>query len=142
MSLESNKALAKRAIMMWSTGNVQDADAIYAPDCSNYQQHLQASGHVLRGPDSWKKFILEFRKVFPDYKDTIEVQIAEGDMVASRLTCRGTHQAKWHGVDATGKKVSFTCILIDRIENGKIVETWANWDMYGLLQQLGVIPVH
>ncbi len=139
MSLESNKQLVKRAIMMWSTGKVQEADEIYAPNCSNYQQHLQSADHVLKGPESWKKFIQEFRQVFPDYQDTIEVQIAESDMVASRLTCRGTHKGKWHGVQPTGKKVSFTCILLDRIENGKIVETWANWDMYGLMLQLGVI---
>jgi hypothetical protein len=28
---------------------------------------------------------------------------------------------------------------IDRISEGKIVESWTNWDMMGMMQQLGVV---
>jgi len=33
-----------------------------------------------------------------------------------------------------------TGIEIDRIEQGKMVESWTTWDTLGLLQQLGVVP--
>jgi hypothetical protein len=32
-----------------------------------------------------------------------------------------------------------TGITIDRISEAKIVESWANWDMMGMMQQLGVV---
>ena len=44
------------------------------------------------------------------------------------------------GVLPTGKHVSATGISVDRIQDGKIVETWTNWDMLGVLQQIGAIP--
>ncbi len=31
-------------------------------------------------------------------------------------------------------------MTIDRIADGKIVESWDNWDTLGLMQQLGAIP--
>jgi predicted ester cyclase len=40
----------------------------------------------------------------------------------------------------TGKSATFTGISIDRVVNGKVVEGWTNFDMLGMLQQLGVIP--
>jgi predicted ester cyclase len=45
------------------------------------------------------------------------------------------------GIAATGKKVRYTGISIVRIDQGKIVEGWDNWDALGMMQQLGVVPV-
>ncbi len=33
-----------------------------------------------------------------------------------------------------------TGITIGRISGGKVVETWPNFDVMGMMQQLGVIP--
>jgi predicted ester cyclase len=44
------------------------------------------------------------------------------------------------GVEPTNKELSWTEIIIDRIAEGKIVESWANWDRMGMMQQLGAIP--
>jgi predicted ester cyclase len=41
------------------------------------------------------------------------------------------------GVAPTGKRATWTGIAIDRIAGGKIAESWVNWDMLGMLQQLG-----
>jgi hypothetical protein len=30
--------------------------------------------------------------------------------------------------------------VIDRVQDGRIVESWGNWDMMGMLQQLGAVP--
>ena len=43
-------------------------------------------------------------------------------------------------MEPTGKQTSSTGIQIDRIQNGKIVESWVSWDTLGLLMQLGAIP--
>jgi predicted ester cyclase len=60
-------------------------------------------------------------------------------MVATRFTSRGTHRGVFMGVEPTNKELSWTGITIDRISEGRIVESWANWDMLGMMQQLGVV---
>jgi predicted ester cyclase len=53
---------------------------------------------------------------------------------------RGTHEGELMGIPATGKQVEFTETHISRIANGKIVERWGEWDVLGMMQQLGAVP--
>jgi steroid delta-isomerase-like uncharacterized protein len=137
MSLAENKALARRALALWSRDSKESADQILSPDYVNHQHHHRDSAEAIRGLDAWKRFIAEFHEAFPDFQDSIEQQIAEGDMVATRFTSTGTQKREIMGVAATGKQTTWTGIAIDRVANGKIVESWVNWDMLGMLQQLG-----
>jgi predicted ester cyclase len=41
---------------------------------------------------------------------------------------------------ATGKTVRVTGANVARLSEGKIVESWFNFDMLTLLRQLGVVP--
>jgi len=86
-----------------------------------------------------KRFAREFREAFPDFRDSVDIQIAEGNMVATRFTSRGTQKGLFMGVEPTNKKLVWTGITIDRIADGKIVESWANWDMMGMMQQLDAV---
>jgi predicted ester cyclase len=87
-----------------------------------------------------RAFAHEFRTGFPDFRDTVDLQLAEGDLVATRATSSGTHTGPFQGIAPTGKRLSWTGIVIDRVQDGRIVESWGNWDMMGLLQQLGAVP--
>jgi steroid delta-isomerase-like uncharacterized protein len=82
-----------------------------------------------------------FLSAFPDLHWTIEDAVAEGNKVVLRLTARGTHRGAFQGIPPTGKQVTVTGIIISRLADGKIAEEWANRDVLGLLQQLGVVPV-
>ena len=73
---------------------------------------------------------------FPDGRETVEDQIAEGDKVVTRWSFRGTHNGVLFGIEPTGKNVTLTGIFIDRIEDGKIVEHWDEADILGLMEQL------
>ena len=137
MSAEGNKRLAREAIRIWSTGDLGAADEIYAPDYVNHQHHDPDDPRDLRGVEAMKAFAAEFREAFPDFRDSIDIQLAEGDMVATRFTSMGTHRAAFMGVEPTNRELTWTGITIDRISEGKIVESWANWDMMGMMQQLG-----
>jgi steroid delta-isomerase-like uncharacterized protein len=70
----------------------------------------------------------------------IEDQVAEGDKVVTRWTATGTHKGELMGIPPSGKKVRVTGIAIDRLEDGKIVESWSSFDQLGMLQQIGAIP--
>ena len=80
-----------------------------------------------------------YRTAFPDSKVTVESQIAEGDMVVTRLAYHGTNKGEFNGIPATNKKASTTGISIQKIVNGKIVEQTDEYDSLGMLQQLGAI---
>ena len=54
-------------------------------------------------------------------------------------TWRGTQQAEWNGIPATGKEVTLSSSTIYRIANGKIQECWWFYDVLSVLQQLGVM---
>jgi len=139
MSAEENKRLAREGVRVWSTGDFDAADEIYAPDYVNHQHHHAVDARDLHGTEAMKTFATEFREAFPDFRDSIDIQLAEGDLVATRVTSRGTHRGTFMGVEPTNKELSWTGITIDRISEGKIVESWTNWDMLGMMQQLGVV---
>jgi predicted ester cyclase len=79
VSLSHNKDLARRAIGLWTTGSKDRIEEILASGYVNHQHHDRDGAQVIRGLDAWKKFILEFHQAFPDFQDSIEQQIAEGD---------------------------------------------------------------
>src|SRR2546430_1235683 len=62
---------------------------------------------------------------FPDARTDIDDLIADGDKVATRVTVTGTHtkDSKTYG-SPTGRRLTFAMMGIDRIANGKIVESW------------------
>jgi predicted ester cyclase len=86
-----------------------------------------------------KKQFAMFQTSTPGYH-TVDVLLAEGDMVAGKVTGYGTHEGPLLGIPRTGKKIQMSGIVIWRIRNGKIVEAWGQNDTLGLLQQLGVAP--
>ncbi len=67
--------------------------------------------------------------------------VAEGDNVVARFTARGIHKGNFMGLPATGKPIIMTGIEIFRIKDGKITELWAEANLLGLMQQLGIIPM-
>ncbi len=84
--------------------------------------------------------ITSMRTAFPDLHSTIEGEVAEGDMVALRVTMSGTQAGEWEGMPATGRKISWPIMVFYRFENGKVVEGWVIADRLGVMEQLGAIP--
>lgn len=134
---EANKTLFTRFIgEVLNDKNVNAVDELMA---ANYIDHNPAPG-VPSGTEGMKQLMSMFFSAFPDLHATIDVLVAEGDLVVGRMTNTGTHTGDFMGIPATGKKVSFTETHIVRIADGKAVEHWGNQDDMGMMQQLGVIP--
>ena len=140
MSAEENKAIARREIeeLFNHTGNLDVADEIYAPD---YVGHEPTQPEDVHGVEGARQFAAAMRSAFPDLTCTIEDQVAEGDKVVTRWTGRGTHQGETEEMGpATGKRMEITGISIERVSEGKVAESWDNYDALGMMQQLGMIP--
>jgi len=137
MAAEENKALVRRIWEeVWNKGNLSAIDELFAP---TYVAHDPANPGV-QGRDGVRQLVTMYRSAFPDLQFTVEDQIAEGDMVATRYTARGTHKGELQGIPATGKQAAVPGIMISRIVGGQDREEWVNYDALGLMQQLGVIP--
>jgi predicted ester cyclase len=70
----------------------------------------------------------------------IEDMVAEGDKVAARCSVRAKHEGDFMGRAATQAPVDFNGMTIVRIDNGKIVEAWNNFDFMTLHKQVGLLP--
>lgn len=81
-----------------------------------------------------------YRAAFPDMKITVLGTCAEADTVCLRWRCVGTHQKTFLGAEPTGRKVTVEGLVFDRYRNGKLIESFSQWDALGLLQALGIIP--
>jgi steroid delta-isomerase-like uncharacterized protein len=134
MSAE-NKAIVRRVIDSIATGNVDEAARSIAPD---YVWH--GPGVEVRGLDGWKQVVTSYLTAFPDLSFTIEDQIAEGDKVATRYTAHGTHRGELAGVAASGRVVAVPCLAVDRIVDGKVVETFEVFDQLGMFAAIGTLP--
>ena len=139
MGAEENKALVRRGTEeAWNKGNLAIVDELFA---DSYVSHGASSSQEVHGPQGAKQFVNQYRVAFPDTRITIEEQIAEGDLVASRWTGRGTHRGELMGIPPTGKAVTVSGTLTSRIVGGKVVEEWNHWDTMSMLQQLGVVSM-
>ena len=112
-------------------------DEIFASGYVNHQRTDPYRTDEVRGPEGLKKLATEFFSAFPDHHTAVDDIIAEGDKVVTRWTTRGTHRGYLFGIAPTNRRVTISGITIDRVVDEKIVETWTNWDLMGLLQQLG-----
>jgi steroid delta-isomerase-like uncharacterized protein len=94
----------------------------------------------VRGRESLKQFILKMHRGFPDLRLTVDDIMASGDEVCLRWTLTGTHTGPFFGLDRTTKHASVGGLMVILVEDGRIVESWATWNVLNLLQQLGYLP--
>jgi steroid delta-isomerase-like uncharacterized protein len=134
---EENKAVARRFFEIFEEGNVDALDEVVAPDAVDHDPY---NPHANEGLEGAKKTIAMYREAFPDIHFEIAEQLADGDKVATRWEGTGTHEGTLMGIEPTGKRSTTRGIGIDRIEDGKIVESWNSWDVLGMMQSIGAIP--
>ena len=131
MSPEENKAIVRRFVEAYNERKLDLIDDFVAP---NYLDHTNKVGR-----EGLKQLFDVGLIAFPDWHETIEDIIAEGDKVWVRLSYTGTHKGEFMGLAPTGKKITYTGVGIWRIVGGKVVERKTIRDMLDFLQQLGVI---
>jgi steroid delta-isomerase-like uncharacterized protein len=134
---EANKALVRRVYDEENKGNVDIVEELFSPD---FVMHGDALNPLQKGIPLLKAGVQSTREAFPDlYVEILDI-VGAGDKVVTRLRWTGTQTGPFFGLPPTNKKMSWTGIATNRIENGKIVERWFNADFFGMLQQFGLIP--
>jgi steroid delta-isomerase-like uncharacterized protein len=137
MPTAESRELARRFTEeCWDQSDVAVLDALMAPD---FLDHDPVPGQA-PGREGYKQMAASFFGAFSNFRVRNEDVIAEGDKAVLRWTARGRHTAPLMGIPATGRDVTLRGIDVIRVERGRIVERWGEFDTYGMLQQLGVIP--
>jgi steroid delta-isomerase-like uncharacterized protein len=126
MSVEQNKAIARRVYEIVSTGNFGRATEIVDQDAPDNE--LLPHDPSAKLIDTFKETFSEAREGFPDLSITVEDMMAERDRVAARVIMRGTHLGEFQGIAPTGKRVEVKAIDMFRISDGKIVAHWGHAD--------------
>lgn len=123
---------------VWQQGNFDSSRELVAEACID---HNPAPGQPAgRAGHDW--FVAMVRTAFPDLRFTVDVVLAEGDLVGGRWTMTGTNTGPLGmlGAPATGRTVTLTGSEIMRVRDGQIQEIWHQEDLPGLLQQFGLGP--
>ena len=114
MGTEENKAAQRRIIdEVINQKNLALADELFSEE---HKLHPESAG-VGRGPEGMKQAFAGLHEEFPDIRVDIESMVAEGDMVALRLTFSGTHAS-------SGEEAAWPEMVFARFSEGKAVESW------------------
>jgi predicted ester cyclase len=133
MSTSKNKANVRRlSEEVFNKGNQSVIPDLISP---NYVFHTTPE---LKGLEGFKQLNTTMKTAFPDYHETINHIIAEGDMVVVFYTMNGTFKGEMAGIAPTGKKFTLTCATLSRFEDGKQVEAWPYYDTLTWYRQLGI----
>jgi predicted ester cyclase len=143
-------AIAVRSILIMADGDRSDFDALIHPDAVNREDQVEPPDCRIGGPAGYYAIALWLRTAFEGLAYEIHHVVADGNLVAIDSTMSGRHVAPFAvytpagEVDTvfppTGKTFAITQSHWFRIEDGKVVDHWANRDDLGQAKQLGWVP--
>ncbi len=139
MSTEENKTFVRRFYEeVVATGDVERLPEFVGPDYVEVFDNVRypcgiagAKAHIEGGRETYSPLSL-----------TVDRQIAEGEWVVTQVTIRGIHSGgNWLGIKPTGKPIEFTCVNVDQVLHGRIVEHGGAANMLGPLLKIGAVKV-
>lgn len=116
---------SKRPCRRWFEEVVNGGDLALADERlgPGYGLHVPGMPEPL-DREAHKALVMVLRTAFPDWVETVEDVIAEGDKVVIRVTGRGTQEAEFQRIPPTGARVTATGV----------------YGALGLMRPLGAIP--
>lgn len=133
---DNNLAVVRRFYDEYAAGN---ADVILETHADTVTMHYagsaeEVSAQVLRDD------LADLKEANPDLHAEVHDMVAQGDIVVIDLTWTATHTGDYFGIPATGKTTTHNGIVVRRLKDGKIVESWEAWDDLAFLESIGYVP--
>lgn len=134
MSREEMERLAREYYDTVTRGDLHAFEAMLAPD------FVQRTAGFPPGPAGARGMLTLFRGGFSDLRVTIAWLLVDGDRVVIRSRMQGTHDGLFMGHAPSGRSFDASGLDVLRVADGRIVERWNEFDTFGMLQQLAIIP--
>jgi steroid delta-isomerase-like uncharacterized protein len=139
VSSEENKALIRRFIDAIDANDSDDWSLVDEFVAEDFIAHNPPAPGASLDREGLKQAAEIFRVATPGTHE-VAMQVAEGDLVVSRIVGRGTHAGELMGIPPSNRQIETDGIVIHRVRDGKIVEYWSVVDVANILQQIGVLP--
>ena len=119
---EANKAAVRRIYEHgYNRGNTAIYDELYEPD---FVHHSKTIHDIESGTAGEAESMIRFREAIPDVRFTVLDQLAEGDLVASRVRITGTPVGRFGDIGPEGGVFDVETMVLFRFADGKAVEEW------------------
>ena len=122
---------------IWNKGRLELIDELIAEDLID---NVTRPGVEGSGRERYRASVVQIRTAFPDYHESVDLAVAEGDIVVSFASIAGTQTGELYGMPPSGRQMAVRTIGALRIKEGRAVERWGFGDDRLMMQQLGVIP--
>ena len=136
-TLDHNRFIVTRYVYATNVGELDRFDEYVDPA---FVDHNALPGQK-PGIEGLKDAYRMFSDAFSDLWYTFEDLVAEGDKVVGRGVIQGKHTGPFMGIPPTNKVIQWTGTRTFRVVNGKVTDGWIDLDMFGMMMQLGAIPV-
>jgi len=103
----------------------------------NFVLHLPG-GLEIKGKEGLKEYYASSKEAFSDGTHTVNAIIVESNMVAFRATAKAKHLGTFMGIQPSGQEFTTTFAGFWKLDNGKIIEWWSEYDALGMMMQLGM----
>lgn len=122
MTRDEMTSLIERLCHLWSTDDLSEIENLYTPE---FIGHFPGSPlGDLKGQSGVRDAIKRVRRAFPNWTETVEDIIVEGDKAVTRYISTGVQKGSFFDLPPTGERVRYTEISIFRMENGRVAEQW------------------
>lgn len=117
------------------SGNIDVIDETVSPEIVTHG----FPGHSPQSIAEYKQFFRHFGAGFTNMAYEKRSVVADEDRVAVRFSIAVDHTGPYLGIAPTGRHVEFEGMVLYRLENGLIVETWLHLDGLSFLSQIGAV---
>jgi predicted ester cyclase len=120
---------------VWNKGSVAAIDELWVPEKVVHGLAVD-EGKYVKTIAEFKAFHQLFHTAFSNINVKVEETVTEGDKTVARVLVRGTHSGPGFNKTPIGKIVEFPGICMARLKDGKVVETWNNFDFMSMYKQM------
>jgi predicted ester cyclase len=121
---------------VWDEGRLDVIDELIAEDLVD---HIEVPGLEGSGRDRYRANAQMMRTAFPDFRNPLDLIVAEGDIAVSYGRMVGTNIGEMMGMPPTGKAIDLPTFGMLRFRDGQAIERWGAHDNMEMMQQLGLL---
>lgn len=134
-SSEQSRELMRRITAeIWDEGRLDLIDEYIAEDLID---HIDVPGLEVAGRERYRANAQTVRGAFPDFRNPLDLIVADGDIAVSYGRMVGTNTGEMMGMPPTGKKIDVLSFGMLRFKDGQAIERWGVHDTMVMTTQLG-----